>query len=295
MVAARAGDYRTRMDLGLRDAVVLITGASGGIGRALADEFAAEGARLVLTGRTRFDELVALVATKPWKERALCVRADAANTAEIDAAFAAGVERFGRVDVAVANAGFWPRENLLLHQASEARIRGALEANLFSAIFTARAFMATLERTGPRADLRGASLCLVGSTAGRFGERHHCEYSVAKAGLHGLLVTLKNELVLVDRYARVNLVEPGWTVTHMVRPELEAPGVIARVTRTMPLRQLARAVDIARSIVLLSSPTASRHTTGQCLTLAGGMEGRTLWEASDVDEAEVRARLREPH
>ncbi|MBI5435131.1 MAG: SDR family oxidoreductase [Planctomycetes bacterium] len=279
------------MDLGLQDHVVLVTGASGGIGRALALEFAAEGARLVLTGRSRFDELVALVAGQPWKDRAVCVLADASKPAEIEAAFAAGVERFGRVDVAVANAGFWPRENLLLHQASEERIRGALDANLLSALFTARAFMATLARTGPRADGHGASVCFVGSTAGRFGERHHCEYAVAKAGLHGLVTTLKNELVLLDPYARVNMVEPGWTVTHRVRPELAQPGMIARVTRTMALRQLARAVDIAKSIVWLSSPRASRHTSGQVLTLAGGMEGRVVWEVGEVDEAAVRARL----
>jgi 3-oxoacyl-[acyl-carrier protein] reductase len=282
------------MDLGLEGFVVLITGASGGIGRALAEEFAAEGARLVLTGHTRFDELARRVETLPWKERALCVRADASKTAEVEAAFRAGVERFGRVDVAVANAGAWPRENLSLHRASEERIRGALEANLMSALFTARAAMASLERTGARKDGHGASICFIGSTAGRFGERHHCEYAVAKAGLYGLVRTLKNEVVEIDPYARVNMVEPGWTVTHMVRPELAEPGVIARVTRTMPLRQLARAVDIARTVVLLSSPTASRHTSGQVLTIAGGMEGRALWETSDVDEAAVRRRVAEP-
>ncbi|MCE9596042.1 MAG: SDR family oxidoreductase [Planctomycetes bacterium] len=282
------------MDLGLEGFVVLITGASGGIGRALAEDFAAEGARLVLTGHTRFDELVRHVEARLWKERALCVRADASRPTEIEAAFAAGTARFGRVDVAVANAGAWPRENLLLHRASEERIRGALEANLLSALFTVRAAMASLERTGARADGHGASICFVGSTAGRFGERHHCEYAVAKAGLYGLVRTLKNEIVELDPYARVNMVEPGWTVTHMVRPELAQPGVIARVTRTMPLRQLARAVDIAKAIVLLSSPTASRHTSGQVLTIAGGMEGRALWEASDIDEAAVRARVDHP-
>lgn len=280
-----------RMDLQLADSVVLITGASGGIGRALAEAFAAEGAWLVLTGLSRQAELEAWVATRAWRERALCLRADAARPAEIEAAFARAVERWGRVDVTVANAGAWPREPELLHQASEARIRGALEANLSSALFTARAFLATLERSGPRADARGASLCLVGSTAGRFGERHHCEYAVAKAGLYGLLHTLKSEIVLLDPYARVNLVEPGWTATELVQRELEQPGVIERVTRTMPLRQLARPLDVARAVVWLSSPAASRHTSGQVLTVAGGMEGRGLWEPGEVDEAAVRARL----
>jgi 3-oxoacyl-[acyl-carrier protein] reductase len=162
---------------------------------------------------------------------------------------------------------------------------------LLSATFTARAFMASIARTGPRAG-EGASICFIGSTAGRFGERHHCEYAVAKAGLYGLMRTLKNELVLLDPFARANLVEPGWTVTGGVRAELAQPGVIARVAATMPLRQLARAEDIARTVVFLSSPRASRHTSGQVTTLAGGMDGRVLWRADEIDEASVRERLK---
>lgn len=279
------------MELGLRDKCVLITGASGGIGRALAEEFAAEGARLVLVGHTRFDELERYVASQPWRERALCQRADVAKASEIEAVCLAGERAFGRIDIAVANAGLWPKPDQLLHEASEARIRSALDANLFASIWTARAFMASLARLGPRPDGNGATLVFIGSTAGRFGERGHADYAAAKAGLVGLALSLKNEIVRLDPFARVNVVEPGWTVTHMVRPELETPGVIANVTRTMPLRQLARAADIARSVLFLSSPLAARHITGEVITVAGGMEGRSLWNATDIDEAAVCRRL----
>jgi len=282
------------MDLGLAGKVVLVTGASGGIGRALLDVFAEEGASVVATGHGRFGELENHVASRSWRERVLCVRADVTRPADMSAAFAAGRERFGRVDVCIANAGFWPREHLALHKAGEERIRGVLDINLFGALWTARAFMEHLEQVGARTDGHGASLCFIGSTAGHFGERDHAEYSVAKAGLYGLVRTLKNEIVRIDPYARVNMVEPGWTVTHMVREELSRPGVIASVCRTMPLRQLARAVDIARSVAWLSSPLASRHTSGQVLTIAGGMEGRSLWSLEDTDEAAVRARLATP-
>ncbi len=61
----------------------------------------------------------------------------------------------------------------------------------------------------------------------------------------------------------------------------------------MPLRQLARAKDIARAALFLASPAAARHVSGEVLTVAGGMEGRALWEAADVDEADVRRRVRE--
>jgi 3-oxoacyl-[acyl-carrier protein] reductase len=61
----------------------------------------------------------------------------------------------------------------------------------------------------------------------------------------------------------------------------------------MPLRQLARAADIARTVLFLASPSAARHISGEVLTVAGGMEGRSLWNESDVDEAEVKRRLKE--
>jgi 3-oxoacyl-[acyl-carrier protein] reductase len=281
------------MDLALADKVVLITGASGGIGRALAEVFAEEGAQLALQGRSRIENLEAWVGQQPWKDRALTQRVDVADREQVAAGMQAAVDRFGRVDVCVANAGVWPKDDLLLHEASEERIRDTIEANLMGALWTARAFMAALAGGGPRDDGHGAALTFIGSTAGRFGERGHAEYSVSKAGLYGLVRTLKNEVVKLDPYARVNMVEPGWTVTHLVREELDRPGVIQSVARTMPVRQLGRAVDIARTVAVLSSHTASRHTSGQVLTLAGGMEGRTLWSADEIDEDAVRRRLEE--
>jgi 3-oxoacyl-[acyl-carrier protein] reductase len=281
------------VDLQLAGKTVVITGASGGIGRALCEAFADEGALLVLQGRMQFDVLERYVEQRPWRERALCVQADVAIPAEIERVFASAVECFGRVDVCVANAGVWPRAHELLHEASVERIRGAIDANLLGSLWTARAFMAALARSGAREGGHGAALVFIGSTAGRFGERGHAEYAVSKAGLYGLVRTLKNEIVHVDPYARVNMVEPGWTVTHMVRRELETAGAIANVTRTMPLRQLARAVDIARAVLFLASPAAARHITGEVLTVAGGMEGRTQWNSEQIDEAAVRRRVQQ--
>lgn len=280
------------MDLGLADKVVLITGASGGIGRALAQVFAAEGSRVVLTGSSRTAELRGWVAAQPWRERARVAQADVRDPVAIGAAFEQAVSAFGRVDACIANAGAWTPGDLRLHEADEHRIRQALEINLLGSLWTARAFMAALARTGPRADGHGASLVFIGSTAGRFGEAGHAEYATAKAGLIGLMRSLKNEIVTLDPFARVNVVEPGWTVTHMVRPTLDQPGVIAQVLATMPVRQLGRAADVAAACATLCSPLASRHISGQTLTIAGGMEGRQLWQPAQIDEAAVRARAR---
>ena len=279
------------MDTALGNKTVFITGASGGIGRALAESFAEEGAQLVLQGFGNFDALEAYVAAQPWADRALCVRADVRDPESIAAALDAGAEAFGRVDVCVANAGIWPKASLLLHESPIERVRDTLDVNLLGAAWTARAFMAQLVRVGPRPDEHGASLVFIGSTAGRFGERGHAEYAMAKAGLRGLMLTLKNEIIDLDPYARVNMVQPGWTVTHMVREELAVPGAITGVVRTMPLRQLARAADIARAVVYLSSHATARQVSGELLTVAGGMEGRLQWEPDDIDEDRVRARL----
>lgn len=278
------------MNLELAGKVVFVTGASGGIGRALAEAFAAEGARLALTGHRQFGELERWIATSRVTD-ALALRADTTDPDSIESAMNAARAHFGRVDACIANAGQWTPEALLVHRASPARIRANLEINLLGSLWTARAFFAALESSGPRTDGAGASLLFIGSTAGHFGEKGHAEYSAGKAALNGLVRTLKNEIVELDPYGRVNMIEPGWTVTHMARAALQVPGTIARVVRTMPLRQLARASDIARMAVVLSSPAASRHVSGQVVTIAGGMEGRVQWETGDVDEAAVRARL----
>jgi 3-oxoacyl-[acyl-carrier protein] reductase len=280
------------MDLALADKVVLVTGASGGIGRALALAFAGEGSRLVLHGHARAGELSAWLDGQPWKERALVVTADVRDADAMAAAVAHGRAHFGRLDACVANAGAWSPPDLALHEAPVARLADGVAVNLLGSMWTARAFLAGLAADGPRTDGHGASLVFIGSTAGRFGERGHAEYAAAKAGLVGLMRSLKNEIVTLDPTGRVNVVEPGWTVTHMARPALEQPGVIARALATMPVRRLGRAEDVARAVAWLCSPTAARHVSGQVLTVAGGMEGRQLWAPGEVDEDAVRHKAR---
>ena len=163
----RRAAYSDRMDLQLTNHVVFVTGASGGIGRAIATEFAAEGAQLVLHGHRNMAGLEEWVAGEPWSDRALCVRANVADPEEVDRAFDAAVERFGRVDALCANAGIWPPAHELLVDQSPERIRATLDANLFGAVWSARAFLRTLRVAGPRADGRGASIVFTGSTAGR--------------------------------------------------------------------------------------------------------------------------------
>ncbi|MCP3918328.1 MAG: SDR family oxidoreductase [bacterium] len=281
------------MDLALDDKVVFVTGASGGIGRAMARAFAQEGARVALHGHRKWDDLVEWVAKQDWNERALPVEADITSASSVAAAFERAREHWGRIDVCVANAGIWPPDDEPLVDLDEDRIRTVFEVNLFGAIWTAKAFLSTLRATGPRPDGHGAALLFTGSTAASFGERGHTDYAASKAGLVGLMRSLKNEIVALDPYARVNIVEPGWTVTEMTRRTVQQPEAAERVVRTMALRQLGRADDVARAAVMLASPAAARHVSGQVLTVAGGMEGRVLWEDGETDGQHVLDRLKQ--
>ncbi len=279
------------MDLMLKDKVAWVTGASGGIGRSIALHLAAEGALLAVHGNRSADTLRAWLAEQDFKDRAIAVEADVRDPNQLASCADAIVARFGRIDVCVANAGVWPQGDHALDEFTVSRLRDTIDVNLVGSLLTARVFMAALRAAGPRADGHGAALTFIGSTAGRFGERGHADYAASKAGLIGAMLSLKNEVVRIDPYARVNVVEPGWTVTHMAKPALDVEGAVEGATRTMALRQLGRAADIARTVTWLSSPYAASHVTGQVVTVAGGMEGRSLWSSAELERGSIMARL----
>jgi 3-oxoacyl-[acyl-carrier protein] reductase len=86
---------------------------------------------------------------------------------------------------------------------------------------------------------------------------------------------LKNEIARVAPGGRVNAVAPGWTISPMTRGALD-PEVVERISRTIALRKVATADDIARAVLVLASDELSGHVTGELVTVAGGMEGRTI-------------------
>jgi len=257
------------MNTGLAGKGVLVTGGAGGIGSALVRAFAAEGAKVCVHYRTsaaRAEELAVAI-------DGIALRADLTIESEADGLIPAAVRGLGRLDVLVANAGSWPSADEPVWDLSLERWRATVAANLEATFLSCRAFLRHVAETG------AGNVVIVSSTAGLFGEAGHADYAAAKSALAGgFLKSLKNEIVRIAPQGRVNVVCPGWTRTEMTRDALADESLEGRVTRTMALRKLGQAEDVAQVIVALASDVVSGHVTGEVITVAGGMEGRVVHE-----------------
>lgn len=271
------------MDAQLRDRVVVVTGASGGIGSAIARAFVAEGARLVLhyhRGRAPAARLRQELGPK----NAALVGADLRTETGARSLFRESLKCFGSVDTLVANAGAWETRDVPLHRMTLAQWRRTLDGILTNTFLTLREFLRVVER-----QKRGNAV-LIGSTAAVFGEAGHADYAAGKSAIaFGLTRSLKNEMSRLAPHTReycggrINCVCPGWTRVPRLETKLSDEPTLRRVTATMALPQLGRPSDIANAVVFLSSDVLARHVTGQTLVIAGGMEGRLLWRAGEVD------------
>ena len=255
------------METGLQGKGVIVTGGAGGIGSALTRAFAAEGARACVHYRSSSDRARALAS----EVDGVALRADLTVEAEVDELFSAAARELGRLDVLIANAGYWPDEDIPLWEMSLERWRSTIAVDLDSVFLCCRAFLRHVAQTGE------GNIVLISSTAGIFGEAGHADYAAAKGALtSGFLKSLKNEIVRVAPRGRVNTICPGWTMTDMARDALDDPEALPRITRTMALDKVGTAEDVARVAVSLASDEISGHVTGEVVTVAGGMEGRTL-------------------
>jgi 3-oxoacyl-[acyl-carrier protein] reductase len=265
------------METGLAGKVVMITGASGGIGSAIAVQFASEGAKLILHYRSNRGNAEALQ-KKLRSVDSFIVHADLAKEVDVRRMFAQSIKRFERVDTVIVNAGSWESRDVPLHQMSLRQWQHTFDNVLTSAFLTMREFFQIAAK-----QKRGNAV-LISSTSGVFGEAGHADYSAAKSAMaFGLTRTLKNEmakLVPTTRNycgGRVNCLCPGWTIVPRTSEKLKDTKAIRRVTSTMALPKIGLPNDVAGAAVFLSSDKLAGHITGQTLIIAGGMEGRLLW------------------
>lgn len=272
------------MDTHLKGKVILITGASGGIGSAIARKFAMEGASLVLHFRSNKSGALALARELESSVECAVVKAELTSEREVRRLFNTAHKRFKRIDTLVANAGSWESRDVPMHRMTLQQWRRTQDAVLTSTFLCTREFLKLVEKQ------RRGNIILVASTAGIFGEAWHADYAAAKSAMaFGLTRTLKNEIARIAPFrkgycgGRVNCVCPGWTAVSRTMGKLRDPSVVRRVVATRALPQIGRPEDVANAVVYLSSDELARHITGQTLTVAGGMEGRLLWRPEEIE------------
>jgi len=238
----------------------LVTGASRGIGRAIAVDLARNGADVALVGRDRIalDETVAAVTAARTGARAHVIVADVADEAAVQAAVAETIATFGKVDIAIANAG-QSIDGLMLRFKS-ADLDRLLDVNLKSAFYLCAAV------TKPMVKARSGAIVLVSSIVGVTGNPGQSAYSATKAGLLGLARSLAKELG--SRNVRVNAVAPGLIETDMTAKMPEAARAL--YIQTIPLGRPGNPEDVSGVVTFLCSD-ASRYVTGQTIVVDGGL------------------------
>lgn len=245
----------------LTDQVAIITGASRGIGAATARLFAQAGARAVVVNyHSNAEAAEAVVADcRAWGAEAIAVRADVARPAAVRKMVASTVNRYGRLDVVVANAGIW--KGAAIESMTEREWDETIDTNLKSVYATCSAAAEHMIAQG------SGRIITVSSTAGQRGEAFHSHYAASKGAIISFTKSLASELG--PRGVLVNSVAPGWVDTDMSAEALRDRAEAKKIKSIIPLGRVATAEEIAGPILFLASDLAS-GMTGEILNVNCG-------------------------
>lgn len=234
----------------------VVTGSARGIGRVIAEAFASRGANVVISDldQTTVDQVAGEIST----DRALGVKSNVTSQADIDILFEKTMERFGRVDVVVNNAGI-TRDTLMIRM-DEKDWDMVLDINLKGAFLVTKAAARIMMKQ------RSGRIVNISSVVGLGGNVGQANYSASKAGLIGLTKSAAKELC--TRGITVNAVAPGFIETEMTHqmPEAARQAFLSRVLVNRP----GTPKDVAAAVLFLASDEAS-YITGQVLTVDGGL------------------------
>lgn len=237
----------------------IVTGASRGVGRATALRLAEAGANVVvnyLNAAEKAENVVALC--KELGGEAIAVQGDTSDWTAAHNLAKAALDKFGRIDLLVLNAGIW--EGAPIEDMSEEVWNRVMNTNLKAGWAMTKACVPAMKKQDR------AAIVLVSSTAGQRGEANYSNYAASKGGQISFTKALATELA---PKIRVNCVAPGWIETAMVRPVFNDESYKQSVINSIPLKRIATTDDIALSICFLLSDW-SRHTTGEILNINGG-------------------------
>jgi 3-oxoacyl-[acyl-carrier protein] reductase len=243
--------------LDLSGKVAIVTGASRGIGRAVAVKLAARGAQVIAVARADHSEST-VVEIQSAGGRAIAVSVDVTDRASIDAMMSGALEQHGRIDILVNNAGI-TRDQLLMRMKGEDWDQ-VIATNLTAAFDCAQAVIK------PMIKQRSGRIISISSVVGQTGNPGQANYAASKAGLIGFSKALAREVA--SRSITVNVVAPGLIDTDMTR------AITDRAqddwAAQIPLGRLGAADEVAAAVCFLASDEAS-YITGQVLAVNGGM------------------------
>ncbi|HZQ37509.1 MAG TPA: SDR family NAD(P)-dependent oxidoreductase [Dehalococcoidia bacterium] len=251
----------------LEGKVALITGGGSGIGRASAERFAAEGARVCVVDRSLEGAAETVQRVEAAGGQAFAAGADVTDEAALDGAVRRCVETYGALDCVVAAAGIAQAPGQQggepLWQMPLAAFDGMLDVNLRGVLLTCRAAVRAMLNAG-----RPGAIVTISSGAARLplaGAGHYC---IAKAGVWMLTKVLALELA--GQNIRVNAIGPGYIDTPMTQPMHQSEERLQRILRTIPMHRMGEPEEIASTALFLCSDDAS-YFTGQMLHPAGGL------------------------
>jgi glucose 1-dehydrogenase len=244
----------------LTDMKAIVTGASRGIGRAVAIGLAQAGADVAINFRSHPEEAEQVAEeVRRAGRRALLLEADVADAAAVEQMVDRAAAEFGRLDIAVSNAAFSDRE--LFYEADMDGFRRTVDVTMWGAFYLLRSSARKMI-----SGKHGGSIVIVSSPHAYIPVPRSMAYNLSKAAIDQMARTAAIELV--DHRIRVNIIHPGWIDTPGERKYATEEQMVA-VAAKMPWKRLGRADEIARGVVFLCEP-ASDYMTGSALLIDGG-------------------------
>lgn len=241
----------------LQGQVAVVTGASRGIGRAVAVALAAEGAKVAVnyaSSSAAADEVVGEITAAGGE--AIALPADVSKPDQVDTLFDSVTKQWGRVDVLVNNAGI-TRDTLLLRMKLE-DWQAVIDLNLTGVFLCTKAVSKLMLKQ------KSGRIINIASVAGQMGNPGQANYSAAKAGVIGFTKTVAKELA--SRGITVNAVAPGFITTDMTK-DVKADEIL----KFIPLGRYGEATEVAGMVKFLAADAAAAYITGQVFNVDGGM------------------------
>lgn len=253
------------ISISLEGKVALITGGSRGIGAATVRAFVDSGAQVAFNYQ-RAKNQADLLCNELGQTRCVAFQSDLSSSENARILIDSVVQRFGRLDILVANHGVWPATDIGIDKMTPEQWRNTLAVNLESVFGLIKYSVVQMKKQSQPNGIAG-HIVLVSSTSGQRGEAYHCDYSASKGALISMVKGLSTELAR-DRI-HVNCVAPGWVATDMVQPALNDPKTRDAIFRTIPMGRVGTPEEIAMPILFLCTNYAG-FITGEVFNVNGG-------------------------